>query len=80
MILLSIPRGQMVRDLASTILLKLIECADMVLAATSLLVAAAYNPLKVARQIWPHLAVLGIFVIFVVWNGGVVLGTSAPYC
>lgn len=32
------------------------------------------NPVRVLRQIWPHLTVLGAFAAFVAWNGSVVLG------
>ena len=39
-------------------------------------VTALYNPLKVLRQIWPHITILALFVGFVAWNGGVVLGTT----
>lgn len=51
------------------------DITDMLFAAISLLIAAACNPAKVLRQIWPHLTVLGLFITFVVWNGGVVLGS-----
>lgn len=74
MILLWIRRGRVVSIFLSEMEL-LSHHVDMLLAATSLLIAAAFNPLKVARQIWPHIAVLGLFVTFVIWNGGVVLGS-----
>lgn len=47
---------------------------DMFFTAVSLGIAAMCNPLRVLRQVWPYVCVLGFFVGFVVWNGGVVLG------
>ena len=41
----------------------------------SLAVAALNNPLRLIRQVWPHVTVLSLFGTFVYWNGGVVLGT-----
>ncbi|KAI6782809.1 uncharacterized protein J7T54_000952 [Emericellopsis cladophorae] len=52
---------------------------DMLFSALSLLVAGVYNPLRVVRQIWPHITVLGVFVAFVVWNEGVVLGDKSNH-
>ena len=46
----------------------------MLFTAVSLLVAGVCNPLRVIRQIWPHITVLLTFVAFIIWNGGVVLG------
>lgn len=48
----------------------------MLFTAVSLVVAALCNPLRVFRQIWPHITVLVSFVAFIAWNGGVVLGKS----
>lgn len=36
--------------------------------------AAVSNPLRVLKQVWPHIAILATFCGFVAWNGGVVLG------
>ncbi|KAG9251942.1 DIE2/ALG10 family-domain-containing protein [Emericellopsis atlantica] len=52
---------------------------DMLFCALSLLIAGACNPLRVIRKIWPHITVLGVFVAFVVWNGGVVLGDKSNH-
>lgn len=38
-------------------------------------------PKIVLQRLWPHLVVLGCFVGFVAWNGGVVLGKfSLGFC
>ncbi|PHH78632.1 hypothetical protein CDD82_2935 [Ophiocordyceps australis] len=52
---------------------------DVLLTATSLAIAVVCNPVRVARHIWPHLAVLVIFGGFVAWNGGVVLGDKTNH-
>ncbi|OTA04334.1 GT59 alpha-1,2 glucosyltransferase [Trichoderma parareesei] len=52
---------------------------DMLFTAISLIVAALCNPLRVVRQIWPYVFVLGAFGGFVVWNGGVVLGDKSNH-
>ncbi|KAH7312421.1 DIE2/ALG10 family-domain-containing protein [Stachybotrys elegans] len=52
---------------------------DMFFCLASLALAAAFNPLRVARQIWPYIAVLLCFGAFVVWNGGVVLGDKSNH-
>ncbi|KAK4231016.1 DIE2/ALG10 family-domain-containing protein [Podospora fimiseda] len=41
--------------------------------------AALTNPLTVLGQIWPHLTVLILFVSFVAYNGGVVLGDKSNH-
>ncbi|KAK3985652.1 DIE2/ALG10 family-domain-containing protein [Cladorrhinum sp. PSN332] len=41
--------------------------------------AALFNPLKLLRQIWPHLTVLALFIGFVAYNGGVVLGDKSNH-
>lgn len=46
----------------------------MVFTVVSLGVAAIFNPLRVLRQIYPYITVLGLFAGFVYVNGGVVLG------
>ncbi|KAK0669295.1 family 59 putative glycosyltransferase [Cercophora samala] len=45
----------------------------------SIAVTALCNPVKVLRQIWPHLTILGLFAGFVAWNGGVVLGDKSNH-
>ncbi|KAL7942599.1 glycosyltransferase family 59 protein [Trichoderma barbatum] len=52
---------------------------DMLFTAVSLIVAALCNPIRVARQIWPYIAILGAFAGFVAWNGGVVLGDKSNH-
>ncbi|KAI1660663.1 glycosyltransferase family 59 protein [Daldinia decipiens] len=53
---------------------------DLVLSAVSIGIAATCNlGTIIRRQIWPHLIVLGAFVGFVVWNGGVVLGDKSNH-
>ncbi|KAL7792037.1 glycosyltransferase family 59 protein [Trichoderma ceciliae] len=52
---------------------------DMLFTAVSLMVAALCNPVRVARQIWPYVAILGAFAGFVAWNGGVVLGDKSNH-
>ena len=49
---------------------------DWLMCLISIASAAVANVPRVLRQIWPHLAVLGLFAAFVTWNGGVVLGMS----
>ncbi|KAI0841346.1 glycosyltransferase family 59 protein [Hypoxylon sp. FL0890] len=54
--------------------------SDLVLCTFSIVIAAIYNLGTIIRQrIWPHLVVLGVFVGFVVWNGGVVLGDKSNH-
>ncbi|KAH6608432.1 glycosyltransferase family 59 protein [Trichoderma cornu-damae] len=52
---------------------------DMLLTAVSLMVAAVCNPVRVARQTWPYVAVLCAFAGFVARNGGVVLGDKSNH-
>lgn len=51
---------------------------DVFFCALSLAVAVGCNPLRVLKQIWAHIVVMGLFAVFVFWNGSVVLGTSPP--
>lgn len=46
----------------------------MVFTVVSLGVATIFNPMRVLRQIYPYIVVLGLFAGFVYVNGGVVLG------
>ncbi|EQL00149.1 glycosyltransferase family 59 protein [Ophiocordyceps sinensis CO18] len=52
---------------------------DALSTVISLGVAAMCNPGRVLKQIWPYLTVLGAFVGFVAWNGGVVLGDKSNH-
>ncbi|KAK3390152.1 DIE2/ALG10 family-domain-containing protein [Podospora didyma] len=52
---------------------------DWLFCLASLAIAAVHNPLRVLRQVWPHITVLGLFVGFVGWNGGVVLGDKSNH-
>ncbi|UKZ79897.1 hypothetical protein TrVFT333_007660 [Trichoderma virens FT-333] len=52
---------------------------DMLFTAVSLIVAALCNPIRVIRQIWPYVTILGAFAGFVAWNGGVVLGDKSNH-
>ncbi|RFU78483.1 alpha-1,2 glucosyltransferase alg10 [Trichoderma arundinaceum] len=52
---------------------------DMLFTTISLIIAALCNPIRVARQIWPYVTVLGAFAGFVAWNGGVVLGDKSNH-
>ncbi|KAL7627270.1 glucosyltransferase [Parahypoxylon ruwenzoriense] len=53
---------------------------DLLLCVVSIGVAAISNlGTIVGRYIWPHLVVLGTFIAFVAWNGGVVLGDKSNH-
>ncbi|KAI1208341.1 glycosyltransferase family 59 protein [Annulohypoxylon truncatum] len=53
---------------------------DLVLCVASIGVAVLSNlPKVIFQRIWPHLVVLGSFVCFVTWNGGVVLGDKSNH-
>ncbi|KAI0128127.1 glycosyltransferase family 59 protein [Hypoxylon sp. NC0597] len=53
---------------------------DLVLCAVSIGIAVICNLWTIIRQrIWPHLVILGAFVGFVAWNGGVVLGDKSNH-
>ncbi|RGP74236.1 alpha-1,2 glucosyltransferase alg10 [Fusarium longipes] len=52
---------------------------DMIFCVLSLGIAALCNPIRVVRQIWPYFSTLVLFGIFVVWNGGVVLGDKSNH-
>lgn len=51
---------------------------DWLFCLLTLATTAVLNPVKVLRQVWPHISILALFAGFVAWNGGVVLGTSYP--
>ncbi|OTA95298.1 glycosyltransferase family 59 protein [Hypoxylon sp. CO27-5] len=60
--------------------LNLTSPIDLVLCAVSIGIAVIYNLWTIIRErIWPHLVVLGAFVGFVAWNGGVVLGDKSNH-
>lgn len=48
---------------------------DLLFTVVSVAVAVLYNPLRVLKQVWPHITTMLAFTGFVAWNGGVVLGT-----
>ncbi|KAL8297847.1 hypothetical protein RB600_002729 [Gaeumannomyces tritici] len=52
---------------------------DMILLATSLVVAVLCNLPRVLARVWPEVLVLGVFGGFVAWNGGVVLGDKSNH-
>ena len=52
---------------------------DWVFSLLSIGIAAICNPVKVLRQVWPHITVMGLFAGFVLWNGGVVLGDKSNH-
>ncbi|KAJ4422933.1 glucosyltransferase [Gnomoniopsis sp. IMI 355080] len=52
---------------------------DVLYCAISIAIAVVCNPFRVLRQIWAHIAVMGLFGAFVLWNGGVVLGDKANH-
>ena len=52
------------------------DCSDWLFCVLSIGIAALCNPLRVLKQVWPHITILALFGGFVVWNGGVVLGSS----
>lgn len=60
--------------------LNLASPIDLLLCAVSIGIAAFCNLGTIVRQrIWPHLLILGAFVGFVAWNGGVVLGDKSNH-
>ncbi|PSS05152.1 DIE2/ALG10 family-domain-containing protein [Coniella lustricola] len=52
---------------------------DVVLCVLSIAIAVCCNPFRVLRQIWAHVVVVILFVGFVFWNGGVVLGDKSNH-
>ncbi|KAK4197300.1 family 59 putative glycosyltransferase [Triangularia verruculosa] len=52
---------------------------DWLFCLLTIAVTALCNPAKVIRQIWPHITILGLFLGFVAWNGGVVLGDKSNH-
>ncbi|KAK8050936.1 Dol-P-Glc:Glc(2)Man(9)GlcNAc(2)-PP-Dol alpha-1-2-glucosyltransferase [Apiospora rasikravindrae] len=52
---------------------------DLALCVLSLACAAWWNLFTMLRRIYPHIITLSLFVAFVVWNGGVVLGDKSNH-
>ncbi|KAK4099202.1 glycosyltransferase family 59 protein [Parathielavia hyrcaniae] len=52
---------------------------DWLFCALTIAGAALCNPVKVLRQIWPHITILALFAGFVARNGGVVLGDKSNH-
>ncbi|KAL1862797.1 glucosyltransferase [Diaporthe australafricana] len=52
---------------------------DVFYCALGIAIAVVSNPLRVMKQVWAHVAVMGIFVAFVLWNGSVVLGDKTNH-
>ncbi|KAK7741763.1 glucosyltransferase [Cytospora paraplurivora] len=59
--------------------LNLVSLDDIFFAVVSIAIAILANPIRVLRQVWPHVVVMGLFVAFVIWNGGVVLGDKSNH-
>ncbi|XMA16201.1 hypothetical protein WAI453_008992 [Rhynchosporium graminicola] len=52
---------------------------DFILCAVSIALAALFRPLLLIGRLWPYIGLLVSFIVFVVWNGGVVLGDKANH-
>lgn len=52
---------------------------DWVISLLSIGIAAICNPVRVWRQMWPYIIVMAMFVLFVGWNGSVVLGDKSNH-
>ncbi|KAK4031835.1 glycosyltransferase, partial [Parachaetomium inaequale] len=52
---------------------------DWLFCGLTIAVTALCNPVRVLRQIWPHITILALFAGFVAWNGGVVLGDKSNH-
>lgn len=59
--------------------LNLVSLDDVLFFVISVAIAVLYNPIRVLKQVWPHIFVMGLFVAFVLWNGGVVLGDKSNH-
>ncbi|ROV99487.1 hypothetical protein VMCG_06398 [Cytospora schulzeri] len=59
--------------------LNLVSLDDVFFFVVSIAIAVLYNPVRVLKQVWPHIFVMGLFVAFVLWNGGVVLGDKSNH-
>jgi alpha-1,2-glucosyltransferase len=74
----SAPEGTLVASRATYMLMTNANLIDWLLCVLTVGVTALYNPMRVLRQIWPHITVMALFAGFVAWNGGVVLGQLCP--
>ncbi|KAN0104256.1 glycosyltransferase family 59 protein [Hyaloscypha variabilis] len=52
---------------------------DFILCAFSITIASVFQPLLILTRLWPYILLLASFFVFVVWNGGVVLGDKANH-
>ncbi|KAM0325782.1 hypothetical protein ACHAQA_007084 [Verticillium albo-atrum] len=52
---------------------------NLCFSALSIGVAVVCNPVQVLKWVWPHVTIMGCFVSFIVWNGGVVLGDKSNH-
>ncbi|TGJ82814.1 hypothetical protein E0Z10_g5983 [Xylaria hypoxylon] len=60
--------------------LSLVQPIDILVCITSICIAAVCNlPTVLRRFLWPHGVILAAFVVFVAWNGGVVLGDKSNH-
>lgn len=59
--------------------LNLVWMDDWLFCVASIAIAIVCNPIRVAKQVWPHVVVMGLFVAFVLWNGSVVLGDKSNH-
>jgi alpha-1,2-glucosyltransferase len=48
---------------------------DFILCGISIAIATLFQPFLILTRLWPYILLLVSFIGFVVWNGGVVLGT-----
>jgi alpha-1,2-glucosyltransferase len=48
---------------------------DFILCTVSIAIATLFHPVIIAIRLWPYILLLASFAGFVIWNGGVVLGT-----
>ena len=62
----------------SSFFTKLTE-SDPIIALLSLAISALTNPILLIARLWPYISLLITFTIFVVWNGGVVLGDKSNH-
>ncbi|KAI9664613.1 MAG: glucosyltransferase [Bathelium mastoideum] len=55
------------------------QLMDYVKAAVTLVIAAVRSPHVLVSAVWPYVVLVGLFGVFVVWNGGVVLGDKSNH-
>lgn len=53
--------------------------SDPILALLSLVISALINPILLITRLWPYISLLATFAVFVIWNGGVVLGDKSNH-